>query len=145
MWLFGSALVGAGILAGLGLLHIYWACGGRFGKGSVVPERNGIPLFRPSRGTTLLVAVLLWAGSACLLARLGLLGGSLPPGIISGGVWFMAVAFLLRSIGDFRYVGFFKRGAQSRFAYWDTRVYSPVCLLLFFACVSAALCPLPRS
>ncbi len=143
MWLFGGALAGAGILAVLGLLHIYWACGGRFGKGSVMPERNGSPLLKPSRGMTLVVALLLWAGAVCLLARLGLLGGSLPPRIVAGGVWVMAAAFLLRSVGDFRYVGFFKRVAPSRFAYWDTRVYSPLCLLLCASCVSAALSPAP--
>ncbi len=139
MWLFGSALAGAVILGLLGLLHAYWACGGRFGTGAVVPEREGVPLLKPSRGTTLLVGVLLWAGAACLLARLGLLEGVLPPGVAAAGVWVMAAAFFLRSVGDFRYVGFTKRSARSRFAYWDTRLYSPLCLLLSAACVSAAL------
>ena len=33
MWLFGGAVFGAVVLAVLGLLHVYWACGGRFGMG----------------------------------------------------------------------------------------------------------------
>ena len=123
----------------LGALHVYWACGGRFGKGAVIPERNGVPLLKPRAGTTLFVAVLLWAGSACLLERLGLLGEALPSGVVAGAVWVMALAFLLRAIGDFHYVGFTKRFTRSRFAYWDTRLYSPLCLLLSVSCLSAAL------
>jgi hypothetical protein len=138
MWLFGGALFGAVILVALGLLHVYWALGGRFGRGAVIPERNGVRLFNPSRGTTLLVAGLLWVGAACLLARVGLLGGPFPPGMLDPGVWLMAVVFLLRAVGDFRYVGFFKRQARTRFAWWDTRLYSPLCLLLSAACLSAA-------
>ena len=35
-----------------------------------------------------------------------------------------------RAIGDFKYVGFFKRVRGSKFARMDTLVYSPLCLLL---------------
>jgi hypothetical protein len=139
MWLFGSVLVGATVLALLGALHAYWALGGRFGKGAVIPERNGVPLFKPGVAATLVVAVLLWAGAACLLMRLGFFGEVLPAGISTGAAWVMALVFLLRAIGDFRYVGFTKRVARSRFAYWDTRLYSPLCLLIAASCVSAVL------
>ena len=37
---------------------------------------------------------------------------------------------LMRAIGDFRYVGFFKRVRGSRFARMDTTLYSPLCLAL---------------
>jgi hypothetical protein len=37
---------------------------------------------------------------------------------------------LARAVGDFRYVGFFKRVRDSRFATLDTRVYSPLCFVL---------------
>lgn len=49
------------------------------------------------------------------------------------------VAALLRSIGDFRYVGFFKRARGSRFAELDTRFYSPLCLPLALATAWVAL------
>ena len=42
----------------------------------------------------------------------------------------LAVGLLGRAIGEFRYVGFFKRVRGSRFAKLDTVVYSPLCLLL---------------
>lgn len=37
---------------------------------------------------------------------------------------------LLRGVGEFRYVGLFKRVKGSRFARNDTRFYSPLCLML---------------
>ena len=75
----------------------------------------------------------------CLFARLGLLGDGLPRDVLTACTWLMAAAFLLRSVGDFRYVGVFKRVAHTRFAYWDTRLFVPICLLLFAACVCAAV------
>jgi hypothetical protein len=36
----------------------------------------------------------------------------------------------LRAIGEFRYVGLFKRVRESRFAALDTRVYTPLCVAL---------------
>jgi hypothetical protein len=36
----------------------------------------------------------------------------------------------LRAIGDFRYVGFFKRIRDSKFARLDTLAYSPLCAAL---------------
>jgi hypothetical protein len=35
--------------------------------------------------------------------------------------------FGLRAIGDFRYLGFFKRVTGTRFARADTLIYSPLC------------------
>jgi Protein of unknown function (DUF3995) len=42
----------------------------------------------------------------------------------------LALGLLLRAVGDFRYVGFFKSVRDSRFATMDTWCYSPVCLAL---------------
>ena len=46
------------------------------------------------------------------------------------GLWLLAGVFLLRAIGDFRYVGFTKKVRATRFAQLDTRFYSPLCLLM---------------
>jgi hypothetical protein len=37
---------------------------------------------------------------------------------------------LARAVGDFRLVGFFKTVRGSTFARMDTRLYSPLCVLL---------------
>ncbi|MBX3325917.1 MAG: DUF3995 domain-containing protein [Nitrospira sp.] len=42
----------------------------------------------------------------------------------------LAVILLLRAIGDFRLVGFWKRIRKTRFARLDTAVSSPLCLVL---------------
>ena len=38
--------------------------------------------------------------------------------------------FFLRAIGEFRYVGFFKRVRDTAFAKADTRFYSPLCVFI---------------
>ena len=60
----------------------------------------------------------------------------MPNWLSQWGLWVLAGLFLLRTIGDFRYVGFFKRVREGRFAHLDTRFYSPLCLLL---CVNTVL------
>lgn len=41
-----------------------------------------------------------------------------------------AAVLVLRAVGDFRLVGFFKRIRGSRFARLDTLLYSPLCFAL---------------
>ena len=42
--------------------------------------------------------------------------------------WMIPAIFLLRAIGDFNDVGFFKKRRQTYFGKLDSRVYSPLCL-----------------
>ena len=46
-----------------------------------------------------------------------------------------ALVFLLRAIGDFKYVGIFKTIKHSTFAQNDSKWYSPLCLFLSFVYV----------
>ena len=55
------------------------------------------------------------------------------------GTLVVAAAFLLRAIGDFRLVGFFKRVRNTRFAAWDTRLFSPLSLGIGIASFWVAL------
>ena len=50
----------------------------------------------------------------------------------------LALGLLVRAIGDFGYVGFFKRKGGNPFARLDTRVYSPLCLLLAAGTLAAS-------
>jgi hypothetical protein len=120
----------ATVLAGLAAIHVYWAAGGRRGILAAIPEVDGAPLFRPGAGVTLMVAVLLLAAGFLVLERGGTGVHLLPPTIAQWGTWMVAFAFVGRSIGDFRYVGFFKRRRTTRFARLDTRLYSPLTLAL---------------
>jgi len=40
----------------------------------------------------------------------------------------IAVVFLIRAMGDFKYVGFFKKVRNTRFAKLDMNFYSPLCV-----------------
>ena len=118
----------------LSALHVYWAVGGRAGAIAALPERNGEPVFRPGPASTLVVAGLLALAGLLVLAHGGRgPAAALPPWMIAFGAPAAAVVLLARSIGDFRYIGFFKRVRDTRFARLDTRIYSPIALLLGIA------------
>jgi hypothetical protein len=137
--------VDAALLTALSGLHLYWAAGGRAGAEVVVPREPGFTL-RPTRGATLAVAVALAVAALIMIGQAGWVQG-----VGSGGraEWLrpalrlaalgMALVFAARAIGDFRYLGFFKRRRNSRFARWDTRLYSPLCTLLAVLALLAAL------
>ena len=114
----------AAILSALAALHIYWAAGGSWGSQQAIPRKpDGAPLIQPGPIATLVVAGLLLFGAA----------------IATGGILIeyrrilliaMGLVFAARAIGDFRHLGFFKRVKGTAFAYWDTRLFSPLCVLL---------------
>jgi Protein of unknown function (DUF3995) len=120
----------ATILVILGIVHLYWAVGGEWGKGAAIPEHEGKPVWRPSMLGTGLVALGLFMMAALLLMQIGWLGVFTGANSVRMGLWLMAAIFLVRAIGDFRYVGFFKRVRGTRFARLDTLAYSPLCLIL---------------
>ncbi len=133
------ALILMSIFMALSLLHFYWLFGGRVGIVVVIPELNGKPLFRPSALATVIVAIILGVfalivGATAELFLLGLSHELL--------VWFsraMALVLLLRAIGDFHYMGFFKRIRNTRFATMDTLIYSPLCLVLAVGVVTISV------
>ncbi|MBM3784525.1 MAG: DUF3995 domain-containing protein [Acidobacteria bacterium] len=114
----------AGIFAALAAIHFYWAAGGSWGVGAAVPSApSGPALFKPGPWGTSAVALLLLTGAAIATGQLLAPFQSM---LLRG----MAVIFLLRAVGEFRYAGFFKRVRGTPFAYWDTRLFSPLCIVL---------------
>lgn len=124
------ALVTGLILASLGLLHVYWGVAGVRGDSVVVPEVDCRPLFQPGRTACFVVAAALGVAAVLVLWRGGLVHLSLPAQASTAGSAAVGAAFLLRAIGDFRLVGFTKKVRGTRFAAWDTRLFSPLCLFL---------------
>jgi uncharacterized protein (DUF2062 family) len=132
------ALLTAAALSALGVVHIYWAMGGRSGSGAAVPELAGRPAFKPSRTGTLAVAIALFA-AALLVATAGrVLFDPLAPPTVRLLTFCLGAVFLARAVGDFRLVGLFKRVRGSRFARLDTWVYAPLCLILGIAALFVA-------
>lgn len=112
------------VLASIAALHLAWAIAPRASTGAplTVPEAHGRPLFQPSRAATLAVAIALSIAASVVAMRVRV--------FVIG----LAVVFLARAIGEFRYIGFFKRVRGTRFSRWDSWLYSPLCLALAGAC-----------
>jgi len=123
----------------LSLLHLYWMAGGRWGMSVVLPERDGRPLFLPGGVAAAVVAALLATAGLLVLECSGLGPGWVPSGLVLPGTGGVAVVMLARALGDFRYLGFFKRVRGTRFAMWDTRLFAPLALLLGLATALVAL------
>lgn len=131
-----TTLVGStagAVFAGLAALHVFWALGGKAIGGAAVPEVNGAPAFVPSAAATLAVAAALTAAMLVVLAQSGLVPVPLPAVAVRAAAYVLGTVFLLRAIGEFRLVGFFKSVRGTQFATYDTYLYSPLCLLLGLA------------
>lgn len=137
------ALLLVSILCLLAFLHLYWLFGGSWGKASTLPTRakSGEKLFSPRWGSTLAVAVALMAAASLVAWRGGLLTLPLSTEVAKVGTWGVAAVFLLRAIGDFRYLGLFKRVRSTRFARMDTLVFTPLCLAVSVLAAWVALVP----
>jgi Protein of unknown function (DUF3995) len=120
----------ATVLGLLSALHVYWACGGRWGWTVAIPERDGRVAFSPSSAVSLGVATALGVAAALALGRGGMLSLPAPSWLSQAFAVGGALVFLARAIGDFKLVGFCKRVRGTRFAMWDSLCYSPLCLAL---------------
>ena len=118
------------IFLGLALLHLHWAFGGRLAIEGAVPTEAGRPLFSPGPAACVTVAFALLAAAAVAGNRAGLLVPDAPDWISRLGIWIVALVFAARAVGDFRYVGLFKRVRGSLFAKRDSRIYVPLCGLI---------------
>ena len=122
----------------LGCLHAYWAAGGQWGWDAAVPTLPAKPqgsgprvkAFNPSPAATLAVALGLWLIALLVAMRTGLWVEAVTHFTLKWLLAVLALGLLARAVGDFRLVGFFKQVTGSRFAWLDTRLYSPLCLLL---------------
>ncbi|MGN7360870.1 DUF3995 domain-containing protein [Paenibacillus sp. SAF-054] len=130
----------SGILLLLSAIHWYWVAGGRMGIQAAVPSDGSTMLFRPSRLATGTVAVLLLLAAWFVLE----FGGAVehlifPEWLLAYGGWVLSAVFILRAIGDLRWVGFFKKRKSTLFAHWDTILYSPLCLCIGIGITAIAL------
>lgn len=119
------------ILVAISALHVYWAFGGKFASKDVFPVLEGSKQFpQPPFIATLIVAVLLLVAAGLFLWHAGVFTPHLPEWLRQVGVWTVTIIFLLRAIGEFRYVGFFKTVRDTGFGRKDTMIYSPLCLFI---------------
>ena len=113
-------------------IHIYWAFGGNWGSDAVLPTKddNNTKVLNPSILPTLIVAFGLLGFGLHILIISGLIAFDIPQWLSNYGLWIIASIFTLRAIGDFKYVGFFKKIKLTKFGEHDTKYYSPLCLTI---------------
>ena len=115
----------------LGLLHIGWAFGFSGGFEDAIPkDEAGKPVLHPGKIDCFVVGVGLLLFGLFYLIKLELIAFQIPAMAVSIAKWIIPVIFLLRSIGDFKYVGFSKKVKSTAFARKDTMYYSPLCMLI---------------
>lgn len=132
------------ILSVIALLHFYWAVGGNWGFANAVPSKeNGEPLFVPSKFSCVVVGVgLSFFIYIILESRIGIIykypsyfrglyskWSPLYP-IFDYSILTACFIFLIRGIGDFKYVGIFKKIKNTSFGRLDTMYYTPLCILI---------------
>jgi phosphoglycerol transferase MdoB-like AlkP superfamily enzyme len=102
----------------LAIIHFYWAFGGKIGIDEALPTTvNGVKLFNPGKFLTIVVGIVLLFFAYIVLK-------------IESSIFILAILFAIRVVGDFHYVGFFKKIKSTPFAIYDTKYFSPLCLYL---------------
>jgi magnesium-transporting ATPase (P-type) len=115
----------------ISLIHFYWAFGGTWGSDSVLPTKeNKEKVLNPSALPTVIVALGVLGFGLIVLIKSRLLALSLTSWLNKYSLWIIAGIFILRAIGDFNYVGFFKKIKETKFGKSDTKYFSPLCLLI---------------
>jgi hypothetical protein len=127
------------LLFGAGF-HFYWGCGGRVGVAVALPQRaDGTQAFESNPAGAILVAVFLTGSFLLVLALAGLIDLPVPQRWLRVAVLSLSALFLARALSWYKYVGLFKSIRRTRFAKYDTWLYSPLCLLLSLSLMGAAL------
>lgn len=112
-------------------IHFYWAFGGKWGASAVIPTKDDTQaVMNPGIVATLIVALGLLAFGLLPLILTEIIHFPIPLWLSNSGLWIIAGIFTLRSIGEFNYVGFFKKHKHTKFGKNDSKIYSPLCLLL---------------
>lgn len=115
----------------LGGFHFYWFLGGRWGLDKVIPTKDKTASnLKIPKLATLIVGLILVSFGLIYLIKSGLISAQLPNWVSAYGYWFIPVIFLLRALGEFNYVGFFKKIKNTEFAKADSKVFSPLCLFI---------------
>jgi hypothetical protein len=125
------SIINAFIFTIISAFHFYWAMGGNVGKDVVLPSNiEGFKTLTPSKAMTIIVAFVFLSFAIFYLIKVNLINFPLPQFVNNYGLYALASVLIIRTIGDFKYVGFFKTIKDTPFAKYDSTYYSPLCLFL---------------
>ena len=141
-----TLLAALSIIAFAAGFHAHWALGGRLGFSVSLPQRpTGEPVmahrlswWRPAAAGVALGLLIL---ALLLLADSGRVELPLPRAAVRAALLLTGAAFVARALVPNRYVGFFKSLRTTRWAKFDTRLYSPLFLVLGLLLIRHALAP----
>ena len=112
-------------------IHFNWTFGGTWGLNKALPTNSsGKRLLNPRKIDSFIVGSILTGFGFFYLDIAQYISLKLPQGITKYMIWIIPTIFLLRVIGDFKYVGLFKTVKNTDFAKADTRIFIILCLAI---------------
>lgn len=115
----------------LGLIHLSWVFDSKWGFAESLPtNEEGERVLNPKKFGSAIVGLGLCVFALFYLLKSGLISLDLPSWVFQYGSWIIPSIFLLRAIGDFKYIGFFKRIKKTEFGKRDTKLFSPLCFVI---------------
>jgi len=116
------------IFLAMGAIHFYWFFGGFWGLSKVIPTRSNVKSnMKIPKEATLMVGIILILLGFIFLIKLNFFTTPLPLWFLKYSYWFIATIFIMRAIGEFKYVGFFKIIKDTEFARADSKLFTPLC------------------
>ena len=113
----------------LSVIHFFWGLGGKWGANAAIPTNgNNEKVMNPKLFECFVVAFGMLGLGLFILIKSNILSFNLPNWLMKYGLWAVSIIFILRAIGEFKYVGFFKKIKSTQFSRLDTKYYSPLCL-----------------
>lgn len=115
----------------LSLFHFLWGFGLNLGMENTLPtNEDGKRVLNPKKNDCYIVGIGLLAMASFYFLMLGMFEINLKNWVFSIGQWVIPSIFIVRAIGDFKYVGFSKRIKSTNFSKWASKLYTPLCLFI---------------
>lgn len=113
----------AAIFFVLGGIHAYWGTGGQWAM-YIFQGVVDVPGW-----AAWLAALALFAAMMVILGRLGVWGSTMPQWIFRWGTGVLTAVFLIRGIS-----GYLEVTTSPVYEFWDTWLFSPLCLFIAVCC-----------
>ncbi|MDO5969046.1 DUF3995 domain-containing protein [Flavivirga aquimarina] len=126
----------------LGIIHLNLVVGGTFGFAESLPTKEtGERVLNPKKIDSAIVGLGLMFFSFFYLVKADFINFNFPDWVLKYGSWVIPAIFILRAVGEFKYIGFFKKIKHTTFGTLDTKIYSPLC---FFISITGILIQILR-
>lgn len=131
------SVINALIFTAISGFHFYWAMGGKVGFDVVLPSNTeGVKSLNPSKLITVITACVFLSIAIFYLRHVEIIYFPMNNTLDFYGLIMLAIVLIIRAIGDFKYVGFFKTIKNTPFARYDTKYYAPLCLFLALSTIA---------